>query len=804
MDYKNYIKILLNEATKEDIRKFYKTVPDDAFNKIIDSDPSTIEGKVGSDSRTVLGIYQKTPFNTTDELLNDIYTAIASYNKSKSALKNQYSKYKNVNNIDSVDTLFIVYNFIENNRRKDKFGSDEGRDVITVFENDNWKVMIPLDYKTSIRLGRMLNATWCTASSGGDTMYNQYITKGDLWIFQNKNSTKENDVAYQYARTIHYEVEFKNNQNIDYNGGWEQFLRDNKDLAPVLNQIRQYEEKFKEDKNYKYEKLVERYETSKSPYIPFMFIRDNRMDYFEKLNLTELDKNQLIQVDNNIYTTINAVLKKQSDKLVYKVQLYNRMPIYNQFGTAIYTVGKNFGICNSNDEKVTDPIFDYEKRIADKNIENKGYFYTVNIQAGKINELIIYDLTNGNKIYELDSNIVIKKITTDVDVTSNKILSVQTDNEMIVNVFIDDTQKIVTNERSIKEMKSEFFDSLTLLNEDYSHKLYQGDYKKLNDLLPILNYITLVYATKSDLESIIRREDNEFYLLYSNENSVKLIEYSNDEGGYVWIGGSGSIKTDIDFIFNDLFNTDIYPMIRDKVLNVNEVVPYIEKIYNDGYELSYDSIEYIIESMSIDNLESYYDEIIEFLDKGELELSVDCDEVFSSGSNFMNYIGYLTGDNVYDIGYTPDPYDDYWEDIFRWLQENHLEDYKKLQDKITEIAIEENLIETPDELDNNIIEEIIDNDYLEDLQYNIRESYRVGTESGTQSEIIKQFKNQYTFNEDMTKIDVTLSSLDDYLRYIENNELPDDIEEDLDVPYYGFDGFDSQFAYEYFYENLDI
>jgi len=204
MNFKTYFNLLV-EATREDIKKFYPKISDEDYNKILDSDPTGTKNKVGNLSRLVLDLYKKDQGNflvDDSTFLHDIYTAVDNVQRKKNNLTGtEFEKYKNLNLIPSVVILLRVDHYIEaNSTKKIKIKANEGENYDVFFENDKWEVLIPNDYKTSVKIGRECNnARWCTASSDAESYYSDYTKSDYLYIFKNKKDPKE---SYQYHSRI--------------------------------------------------------------------------------------------------------------------------------------------------------------------------------------------------------------------------------------------------------------------------------------------------------------------------------------------------------------------------------------------------------------------------------------------------------------------------------------------------------------------------------------------------------------------------------------------------------------------------
>jgi len=804
MNYKTFIKSLLNEATKEEIRKFYPKISDEDYNNIIDADPNTSEGKVGTDSRTVLGLFSKDNFDTKDkELLHDIYSALVLYNNSKNILKGQYSKYKDINKIDKVDTFFKVYHFLENNKRKDKLGKDEGNSVIKVFENDNWVVYIPLDYQTSIKLGRMLNASWCTASSTSNHMYNQYITNGDLWIFKNKNPKTDSDIGYQYARAINYAIEFKNNKNSCENTSndnyWFKFREDNPDLKPVFDEIKTYESNFKSDPQYKIKKYIERYNTSKSPFIALSILKIDRKS-FDLLNIDKLEMRKLIPINETMYTTLDY----EKNYIDYK---HNFVPGskkgdkdygFNQYGVGLFIQAGLYGLFD---------IYDKEVMPANKErihqFSNKGYIVSTSKGIGTIEDM------SGTVLYNFGS----------VPTTEETInLSNNSDDDIIATITVRPYEGDVVirklkedgsiEEENIKEfMNNIFSDSKVLFKGESSLIVYEAPKTKITDLIPVAKYFGFANIEKIIINDMgVESDSLEFVVIHNNLFIGKFAEdFLISDWNY------GRVDQMTEFYESLLFG--IVDRIKTNKTDLDNFISFVKSLltnettliilYLIENKIATKIIMEIVSNFDDDTLINYKEEIKNFVENRPMSVKIDVENIFKENSNFIISLSYLKGDLNYYVEGSNDDWRNSWENLFNQLKLKDYELYLSVMNRLRQIAIETELIDDFD--DDFDIEDAIGND--DDLRYLINHASLIGQEVGETDEIINQYKRQFPTlthdDKDNYFLDVEFRYLDDYLKYLINEELEDLDLADLQEPRYGFEGYNFEAAYEQFTEDLN-
>jgi hypothetical protein len=311
MIYKNFLTILL-EAPPEEVRKYYPGLTDEEYNKIVASDPTGSPERLGNLARLVLDLYKRDRFDFNNpDVLHDIYQAFDIWMRRKASLRDDYEKFKNIKEIVDVETLLDVKYWLDTNASKKIKVSAEDKEKLNaekIFDDENWEVWIPFDYKASVILGRRCQANWCTASSDAATMFGQYSTVGDLYIFVNKKPTGSDDVAYQYSDG---KDEFRNNKNIEIIS-WENFKTKYYDLRPVFQFIANERKKIESSDQYKIERWVDRYKKSGSEYLLLKIAGEtyyNHPEIYDSLNIPTRIEKQKIQIGDDSFTTIDAEKK---------------------------------------------------------------------------------------------------------------------------------------------------------------------------------------------------------------------------------------------------------------------------------------------------------------------------------------------------------------------------------------------------------------------------------------------------------------------------------------------------------------
>jgi len=349
IDFKNYFSLLVVEATREDIKKFYPQIDVRDFSAILDSDPTRTKDKVGNLSRLVLDLYKKDKFELEKETLFDIYTAFDTIQKKKASLVGtEFEKYRNLNMIVNVKTLMSIKYYLDQKvSNKIKLKAGEGQDVNIFYEDENWVIKVPLDYKASVRLGRDCKGEWCVSSSSAMTHYNRYIAKDDVYFFINK-STNESYLYFDHGNKI----EFNNIENRSAN--LDRIVRVNH-LEKALSKIKTESKKIQTDKSYYEKRLLERYKQTKSPYIILTILDgQNSDDLIEKLfsiHKPNLDEELLIsdngqnRPNSKKYTTLNLGLYLEGSK--HSTIVYNEKfikALCERFHIENYTINEDLSV----------------------------------------------------------------------------------------------------------------------------------------------------------------------------------------------------------------------------------------------------------------------------------------------------------------------------------------------------------------------------------------------------------------------------------------------------------------------------
>ena len=181
---------LFEAASLEDIyQKYYSKIPQDAFNQIIQSDPTYNQAhpnKMGKFGKWLLSLYSSNRLK-----LEDLY-------KAKEYLSyfvkfNNVIEEKDINKYKSLQDLYrVVETYIENPDqatskqdavRKAKEGAEK------VYEDSEWMIIVPHTQEASCYYGK--GTQWCTAADKSDNMFDSYNEQGNLYININKRTQEK-------------------------------------------------------------------------------------------------------------------------------------------------------------------------------------------------------------------------------------------------------------------------------------------------------------------------------------------------------------------------------------------------------------------------------------------------------------------------------------------------------------------------------------------------------------------------------------------------------------------------------------
>jgi len=382
LTFKEYI--FLIEATGEQLYKqvYGKKIPWETFYKIVSGDIERVEDKniakdlgydkvqdylwkgipqtqfngedisnVGTKAKWVLGLWLNDEFEPSEDTLRDVYNAYTIYNitKSKKLKNTPFENFRKVEHIKSVSDLMKIDRYIKNNINSTKKTSmaDSANDIDVIFENEEWKVLIPLTYRSSKLYGfQKCKAKWCTASSESIFYYNEYIVTNYLYIFFNKEDPKSSfQMGFEEGEE---DPEFNDTDNEEYN--LDTFREDNEELKPTIQEILDEWNKILNNKEYEQNKMFERFKKTKSPNIPYNMIKRNGNIEIIKKMLKYLPKNvlrQKILIDDDPIETkwdsiCNIIYRIENEKLIEVLEELIKSTINKDNINDIYIYNKEY------------------------------------------------------------------------------------------------------------------------------------------------------------------------------------------------------------------------------------------------------------------------------------------------------------------------------------------------------------------------------------------------------------------------------------------------------------------------------
>lgn len=226
----------INESVLEEdiegMKKYYKNIPDEKFQELIELDPTYKMGSnnAGTYGKWILGLANKN--NGELDNIGHITDVIKRFDQNKKQLKNKdIMQFKSVEEVDNYLNNDYNYNELTDRQRlrqtqKNVRNTDVDKDATKVFENSMWEVWVPNTYEASCKLGQ--GTQWCTATTSTRDYFDSYTNDGKLYININKSTGDK----YQF----HFESESfmdEDDEEIDV----EDFFLTNGDLAKFYSNI---------------------------------------------------------------------------------------------------------------------------------------------------------------------------------------------------------------------------------------------------------------------------------------------------------------------------------------------------------------------------------------------------------------------------------------------------------------------------------------------------------------------------------------------------------------------------------------
>ena len=201
-------KMVLNEITVKDAyARFYKGVPENHYESIISfiqtGGEDFNEGMVLSpESKWALKLYKANPKQFLEDLYKlrndrgDGYLDIflrAKERRMISGVQADLNQYKSIAELGHfVNSLDYEHIMGRTKGEQSNAINAAAQEAEFPYEDEKWKVIIPLTYEASCYWGN--GTEWCTATRETDKWYNKYTADGPLYILIDK----ENNYRYQF------------------------------------------------------------------------------------------------------------------------------------------------------------------------------------------------------------------------------------------------------------------------------------------------------------------------------------------------------------------------------------------------------------------------------------------------------------------------------------------------------------------------------------------------------------------------------------------------------------------------------
>lgn len=186
---------LLYEAVADinDIyEKYYRTIPKNIFFEIVAADPTykfEKPNKIGKYAKWLLKLYANN--NLELDNLQQVRSLLQIFHENKKNLKdNDINKYHTLDELSDALEQFQdgdVY-FTKSQREK----QIKAKEADIIYNDDEWEIIVPKTWEASKLYGA--HTKWCTASKESSNYFDDYNSKGKLYI----NIDKRNNNKYQF------------------------------------------------------------------------------------------------------------------------------------------------------------------------------------------------------------------------------------------------------------------------------------------------------------------------------------------------------------------------------------------------------------------------------------------------------------------------------------------------------------------------------------------------------------------------------------------------------------------------------
>lgn len=243
--------IYIEEATAEETYyDYYYKIPKEDFFKLLELDPTATRDKLGVYSKWLINQYLKYSREGTEEnklrLLNgDIKKYHDTLNKFSRMKALKALDIKDINKFSDIANLInYLANKEEKESKKEFVKSLKGQESVTIYEDNQWTIIVPLTEKTARLYGS--GTKWCISSKSRPAQkeyFDQYISKGPLFVIISKTRTDNQGRPLKYL--FHFGFgggEFKDfkNQELDVPNIWS-WIKKNLGPGP-LNALKKYKD----------------------------------------------------------------------------------------------------------------------------------------------------------------------------------------------------------------------------------------------------------------------------------------------------------------------------------------------------------------------------------------------------------------------------------------------------------------------------------------------------------------------------------------------------------------------------------
>ena len=216
LNEQSFYNMVLESNADEIKSKYYPNIKQDVFNMIVNSDKitSNIEnGKVGKYAKWLLKLYLNNELELVDLPKAEEYISIFHKMSNAGILNN-----RDINNYKSLNDIYnIISNYHNSNKsisKSDKVKKIKNQSEL-IYTDDRFIVIKPLTKQASCYYGK--GTKWCTSGDYIDNKFDEYITRGSLYIIIDKSNR---NILGDYVKyKIHFQDgEYKddNNKEIDF------------------------------------------------------------------------------------------------------------------------------------------------------------------------------------------------------------------------------------------------------------------------------------------------------------------------------------------------------------------------------------------------------------------------------------------------------------------------------------------------------------------------------------------------------------------------------------------------------------